>query len=90
MSSTMSNAVKKYGVKIVSEKPTNVKGISEVEYLVPTKDRAGDLTGEYKPSPVKKTIYDPKIYTAKVMLDLEQEAAMKRVKRCNAQWPVSI
>ena len=33
MSSTMSNAVKKYGVKIVSEKPTNVKGISKVEYL---------------------------------------------------------
>ena len=77
MSSTMSDAVKKYGVKNVSEKPTNVKGISEVEYLVPTKDRAGNLTGEYKPSPVKKTIYDPKIYTAKVMLDLEQEAAMK-------------
>ena len=45
MSSTMSNAVKKYGVKIVSEKPTNVKGISKVEYLVPTKDRAGNLTG---------------------------------------------
>jgi filamentous hemagglutinin len=28
MFSTMSDAVKKYGVKIVSEKPTNVKGIS--------------------------------------------------------------
>ncbi|HCW3077187.1 TPA: CdiA family toxin C-terminal domain-containing protein [Enterobacter roggenkampii] len=71
------DTVKKYGVKIVSEKPTKVKDISEVEYLAPTKDRAGNLTGEYKPSPVKKTIYDPKIYTGKVMLDLGQEAAMK-------------
>ncbi|HCA7458289.1 TPA: contact-dependent inhibition toxin CdiA [Enterobacter roggenkampii] len=71
------DAVKKYGVKIVSEKPTNVKGISEVEYLVPTKDRMGNLDGKYKPSPEKKTIYDPKIYTDKVMLDLGQEAAVK-------------
>lgn len=71
------DAVKKYGVKIVSEKPTNVKGISEVEYLVPTKDRTGNLDGKYKPSPEKKTIYDPKIYTDKVMLDLGQEAAVK-------------
>ena len=70
-------AVKQYGVKIVSEKPTNVKGISEVEYLVPTKDRAGNLTGKYKPNPEKKTLYDPKVYTDKVMLDLRQEAAMK-------------
>lgn len=71
------DAVKKYGVKIVSEKPTNVKGISEVEYLVPTKDRMGNLDGKYKPSPEKKTNYDPKIYTDKVMLDLGQEAAVK-------------
>ncbi|BCQ36926.1 hypothetical protein ERHA53_42690 [Erwinia rhapontici] len=70
------DAAKKYNVKIVSEKPTNVKGISEVEYLVPTKDRAGNLTGGYKPNPEKKTIYDPKIFTDKKMLDLGQQAAM--------------
>ncbi|NIG76585.1 hypothetical protein F3J34_23750 [Klebsiella sp. Ap-873] len=70
-------AVKQYGVKIVTEKPTNIKGISEVEYLVPTKDRSGNLTGEYKPNPEKKIIYDPKIYTDKIMLDLGQEAATK-------------
>lgn len=37
----------------------------------------GNLTGEYKPSPEKKTIYDPRIYTDKVTLELGQEAAMK-------------
>jgi len=30
------DAVREYNVKIVGEKPTNVKGITEVEYLIPT------------------------------------------------------
>lgn len=60
----------------MSEKSTNVKGINEIEYLVPTKDRAGNLTGGYKPNPEKKTIYDPKIFTDKKMLDLGQQAAI--------------
>lgn len=70
------DAAKQYNVKVVSEKPTSVKGITEVEYLIPTKDRAGNLTGNYKPNPETKTVYDPKVYTDKVMLDLGQQAAM--------------
>lgn len=70
------DAAKQYNVKIVSEKPTSVKGITEIEYLIPTKDRAGNLTGNYKPNPETKTVYDPKVYTDKVMMELGQQAAM--------------
>ncbi|MGY3945328.1 DUF637 domain-containing protein [Aeromonas tecta] len=53
------DAAKEYNVKIVSETPTGVNGITEVRYLILTKDRAGNLTGEYKVTPETKTIYDP-------------------------------
>jgi len=49
-------AAKEYNVKIVSETPTEVKGIIEVKYLVPTKNRDGSLTGEYKAAPEKNYI----------------------------------
>ncbi|CFQ73459.1 hemagglutinin/adhesin repeat-containing protein [Yersinia similis] len=54
---------KQYNVKIVSETPTGVKGITEVKYQIPTKDRSGNLTGEYKATPETKTVYDPNIFT---------------------------
>ncbi|WP_442956320.1 VENN motif pre-toxin domain-containing protein [Pantoea sp. USHLN298] len=57
------DAAKEYNVKIVSETPTGVKGITEVKYLIPTKDRAGHLTGNYKAVTETKTIYDPKIFS---------------------------
>ena len=71
------DAAKEYNVKIVSETPTGTKGITEVKYLIPTKDRAGKLTGDYKATPETKTIYDPKIFTDQKILELGQQAAAK-------------
>uniref|UniRef100_UPI003075B372 VENN motif pre-toxin domain-containing protein n=1 Tax=Proteus faecis TaxID=2050967 RepID=UPI003075B372 len=71
-------AVVDNGVKIISETPTGVKGITQVQYEIPTKDAAGNTTGNYKGNgskPFEKTIYDPKIFTDEKMLQLGQEAA---------------
>ena len=65
-------AAKEYNVKIVSETPTDVKGITEVKYLVPTKNRDGSLTGEYKAAPETKTINDPEVFSDKKILELGQ------------------
>ncbi|MBG3014627.1 hemagglutinin repeat-containing protein [Proteus faecis] len=77
------SAAKDKGLQIISETPTGVKGITQIEYRIPTKDAAGNLTGNYKGSgaePFKKTVYDPKIYTDQKMLDLGQQAAAKGYK----------
>ncbi|WP_196374647.1 VENN motif pre-toxin domain-containing protein, partial [Yersinia pseudotuberculosis] len=74
------DAIKQYNVKIVSETPTGVKGITEVKYQIPTKDRSGNLTGEYKATPETKTVYDPNIFTDQKILDLGQQAAVKGYK----------
>ncbi|EHY6411658.1 contact-dependent inhibition toxin CdiA [Escherichia coli] len=71
-------AVVDNGVKIISETPTGVRGITQVQYEIPTKDAAGNTTGNYKGNgakPFEKTIYDPKIFTDEKMLQLGQEAA---------------
>ncbi|EOI7706839.1 CdiA family toxin C-terminal domain-containing protein [Providencia vermicola] len=76
-------AAKDKGLQIISETPTAVKGITQIEYRIPTKDAAGNLTGNYKGNgaePFKKTVYDPKIYTDQKMLDLGQQAAAKGYK----------
>ncbi|HFO5820265.1 TPA: contact-dependent inhibition toxin CdiA, partial [Escherichia coli] len=41
-------AVVDNGVKIISETPTGVRGITQVQYEIPTKDAAGNTTGNYK------------------------------------------
>ncbi|HEK4020957.1 TPA: EndoU domain-containing protein [Proteus mirabilis] len=77
------SAAKDKGLQIISETPTGVKGITQIEYRIPTKNEAGNLTGNYKGNgaePFKKTIYDPKIYTDQKMLDLGQQAAAKGYK----------
>lgn len=70
-------AAKEYNVKVVSAVPTGVKGITEVKYLVPTKNRDGSLTGEYKTTVETKTIYDPNVFTDQKILELGQHAAAK-------------
>ncbi|MEM6162714.1 DUF6862 domain-containing protein, partial [Erwinia sp. P6884] len=45
---SFNKAVVDNGVKIVSEKPTGVNGITQVQYEIPTKDAAGNMTGNYK------------------------------------------
>ncbi|MCI4181381.1 VENN motif pre-toxin domain-containing protein, partial [Dickeya dianthicola] len=67
-------AAKEYNVNIVSETPTETKGITQIIYQVPSYDRAGKVTG-YKAAELPKTIYDPKVFTDQKMLELGQEAA---------------
>ncbi|WP_413502722.1 hemagglutinin repeat-containing protein [Serratia proteamaculans] len=79
------SAAKQYNVKIVSETPTRTPGITEVKYQIPTKDRAGNLTGVYKAIPETKTIYDPKIFSDQKMLELGQQAATNGYKQAIAR-----
>ncbi|WP_244974790.1 CdiA family toxin C-terminal domain-containing protein, partial [Providencia huaxiensis] len=76
-------AVREKGLQIIRETATGVKGITQIEYKIPTKDAAGKLTGNYKGNgaePFKKTVYDPKVYTDQKILDLGQQAAANGYK----------
>lgn len=72
-------AAKQYNVKIISETPTETKGITHVIYQIPLYDRAGNITG-YKAAELPKTIYDPKIFTDEKILQLGQQAAASGYK----------
>lgn len=67
------------GVKVLSETPTSVGGITTVRYQIPPYDRAGNVVG-FKNNVFTKTVYDPKIYTDQKMLDLGQRAAASAYK----------
>ncbi|MDB6375161.1 DUF637 domain-containing protein [Photorhabdus bodei] len=67
-------AAKEKSIKIVSETPTNVKGITQVVYQIPSYDRTGKISG-YKATEFPKTIYDPTVHSDKKMLELGQKAA---------------
>lgn len=60
-------------LKIVGETEV-VHGIKQVEYQLPRRDAAGNLTGEYKKVEVK-TIYEPTVYSDDAMLSYAQKAA---------------
>ncbi|MBI8010634.1 EndoU domain-containing protein, partial [Pseudomonas aeruginosa] len=62
------------GVKVLSETPTSVAGITTVRYQIPAYDRAGNIVG-FKDKTFPKTVYDPKIFTDQGILDLGQQAA---------------
>ncbi|MCO2356095.1 filamentous hemagglutinin N-terminal domain-containing protein [Pseudomonas aeruginosa] len=62
------------GVKVLSETPTSVAGITTVRYQIPAYDRAGNIVG-FKDKIFPKTVYDPKIFTDQGILDLGQQAA---------------
>ncbi len=65
-------------VKILSctEYPT-IKGITQIEYQIPSFDRAGNVTG-YKAQEFKKTVFDPNIISDRQILELGQQAAAKK------------
>ena len=62
-------------LKIVGETEV-AHGIKQVEYQLPRKDAAGNLTGEYKKVEVK-TVYDPAVYSDDLMLNYAQKAAAR-------------
>jgi len=78
------DAVKQNNVRIVSETPSETKGITNVTYQVPAFDRAGNIVG-YKAAELPKTIYDPKIFTDEKILQLGQEAAANGYKSAMAK-----
>ena len=45
-----------------------------IRYQVPAKDRAGNIVG-YRAEVLEKTVYDPKVYSDKKILELGQQAA---------------
>ncbi|WP_207627290.1 CdiA family toxin C-terminal domain-containing protein [Photorhabdus tasmaniensis] len=76
--------VSEQGIKVVSETPSNVKGITQIEYQIPSKDRAGNVTG-HKAQVLTKTVYDPKVFSDQKMLELGQQAASKGYEKAISQ-----
>lgn len=70
-----SQAASSNGVKILSETPTSVSGITTIRYQIPAYDRAGNVVG-YKDKVFPKTVYDPKVFSDQKILDLGQQAAV--------------
>ncbi|QBH95499.1 hypothetical protein EKN56_03195 [Limnobaculum zhutongyuii] len=66
-------------MKIIDEIESDVKGIREVQYKIPSYDRVGNITG-YKDKIFVKTIYDPKVFTDQQILDLGKQAASNGYK----------
>ncbi|WP_288432316.1 DUF637 domain-containing protein [uncultured Acinetobacter sp.] len=62
-------------IKVVSTKPTQTKGIYEIEYQVPAyhPQQPGVITG-YKRVETK-TVYDPKVFTDSQIVDMSQKAS---------------
>lgn len=77
------NVVKDKDLKIIKEIPTNVRGITYIEYKIPAKHpQTGEIT-HYKGNgaqPFKKTIYDPKVFSDQKILELGQKAAANGYK----------
>ena len=72
---SFNQAVKDYNLRIVSktEHPT-VKGIYQIEYEIPLKNKKLEYTGDYK-SVEPKTVYDPNIISDEKILEWGQQAA---------------
>lgn len=78
-SEAFTKAASSNGIKILSESPTSVNGITNFVYQIPDYDRAGNVVG-YKAKEFTKTVYDPKIFSDQKILDLGQQAAASGYK----------
>ncbi|EYU13924.1 CdiA family toxin C-terminal domain-containing protein, partial [Photorhabdus aegyptia] len=80
-------AASENGIKILSQTPTSMKGITDISYQLPKKDRTGKIIeGEYKGGkPLTKTVYDPKVFSDQKMLELGQQAASSGYKQAISQ-----
>jgi filamentous hemagglutinin len=69
-------------VKIVSQTPGSVNGLTVINYQIPALDSAGnqlvDADGNtiYKSNVFTKTVYDPTVISDQTMVDLGQQAAV--------------
>lgn len=67
-------------VRIVKQTSSDVKGITNIEYQIPSYNRAGNITG-YKSQVFIKTVYDPKVLSDQKMLELGQQAVSSGYNR---------
>ncbi|SCM83035.1 conserved hypothetical protein [uncultured Sporomusa sp.] len=68
--------VNEKSIKIVQETPHyDIPGIAQIEYQVPSLDRALQPTGEYKATIFKKTVYDSSIISDAKMAEWGKQAA---------------
>ncbi|EAD2763168.1 hypothetical protein D3269_14560 [Listeria monocytogenes] len=67
----------KNDVEIVKQTPTDIPGVSVVEYRIPELDVKGNPTGRYKKTIYKKTIYGPKVISDEEYINRGLEAANK-------------
>ncbi|MDT0017405.1 T7SS effector LXG polymorphic toxin [Listeria swaminathanii] len=65
----------KNDVEIVKQTPTDIPGVSVVEYRIPELDVKGNPTGRYKKTIYKKTIYNPKVISDEEYINRGLEAA---------------
>ncbi|HAB8811023.1 TPA_asm: transposase [Listeria monocytogenes] len=65
----------KNDVEIVKQTPTDIPGVSVVEYRIPELDVKGNPTGRYKKMIYKKTIYNPKVISDEEYINRGLEAA---------------
>ncbi|EJT4732001.1 EndoU domain-containing protein [Listeria monocytogenes] len=65
----------KNDVEIVKQTPTDIPGVSVVEYRIPELDVKGNPTGRYKKTIYKKTIYDSKVISDEEYINRGLEAA---------------
>ncbi|ASA58311.1 hypothetical protein BSQ33_19345 [Vibrio gazogenes] len=67
--------VQEKGLKIVDEVvDPEILGIKKITYQIPSKDRAGNITG-YKDKYYEKTIYDPKYFSDERIYALGRQAS---------------
>ena len=81
-------AVNQYKLKIVrKDKHPTIKGIYEIEYQVPKKDKLGQYTGDYRTpkNPLIKTVYDPKVISDEKILEWGQQAAAQGYENAMTQ-----
>ena len=78
-------AVKEYNLRITSkvEHPT-VKGVYEIRYEIPLKNKQLEYTGDYKEIKEPKTVYDPSIIPDDKIMEWGQQAADRGLDRAIA------
>ena len=73
-------AVADYNLRIVNKtEHSTVKGVYEIVYEIPLKNKKLEYTGDYKIIKEPKTIYDPVIISNDKILQLGQQAADKGI-----------
>ena len=82
---SFNRAVKEYNLRITSkvEHPT-VKGVYEIRYEIPLKNKQLEYTGDYKEIKEPKTVYDPSIIPDDKIMEWGQQAADQGLDRAIA------